>query len=111
VLFEDLHLRYYTDAQQRQQAALSPDERTSDFSEVVAGLSREEARYEAARCYSCGNCFFCDGCLGACPEDAISKRSDEPGYRIDYARCTGCQACFLQCPCHAMEMVSAGGAR
>jgi len=111
VLFDDLHLRYYTDAQQRQQATLPPEQRTSDFSEVMAGLSEKEARYEAARCYSCGNCFFCDGCLGACPEDAISKIGRERGYQIDYDRCTGCQACFLQCPCHAMEMVSAGATR
>ena len=34
---------------------------------------REEAVYEAGRCLSCGNCFECDGCLGACPEDAVIK--------------------------------------
>jgi NADPH-dependent glutamate synthase beta subunit-like oxidoreductase len=105
VYFEDLHLRYYTDAQQRQQQALPPDQRTDDFREVVAGLSQQEARYEAARCYSCGNCFECDGCLGACPEFAITKLGPGQGYAIDYDHCTGCSACFLQCPCHAMEMI------
>ncbi|NNJ64006.1 MAG: NAD(P)-binding protein, partial [Xanthomonadales bacterium] len=64
VHFEDLHLRYYTEAQQRQQASLPPEQRTTDFREVMAGLTRQEARYEAARCYSCGNCFECDGCFG-----------------------------------------------
>ena len=39
----------------------------------VAGLTADEARYEAGRCLSCGNCFECDGCLGACPEDAVIK--------------------------------------
>ncbi|MBT8060978.1 MAG: NAD(P)-binding protein [Gammaproteobacteria bacterium] len=105
VHFEDLHLRYYTEAQQRQQASLPPEQRTTDFREVMAGLTRQEARYEAARCYSCGNCFECDGCFGACPENAIVILGPGKGYEINYDRCTGCQACFLQCPCHAMEMV------
>ena len=26
-------------------------------------------------------------------------------YRFDYDRCTGCGACFEQCPVHAIEMV------
>ena len=26
-----------------------------------------------SRCLSCGNCFECDGCFGACPEDAVIK--------------------------------------
>jgi NADPH-dependent glutamate synthase beta subunit-like oxidoreductase len=105
VHFEDLHLRYYTDAQQRRQAMLPPEQRTSDFREVTAGLSEKEARFEAARCYSCGNCFECDGCFGACPEDAIIRLGRGKRYEINYDLCTGCQACVLQCPCNAMEMV------
>jgi NADPH-dependent glutamate synthase beta subunit-like oxidoreductase len=108
VHFEQLNLRYYTDAQQRQQAALPPEQRTADFREVVAGLTEQEARYEAARCYSCGNCFECDGCFGACPENAIIKLGKGKRYSIDYELCTGCQACYLQCPCHAIEMVGTG---
>ena len=107
VYFEDLHLRYYTDAQQRQQAMVAPEHRTGDFREVTSGLSQKEARFEAARCYSCGNCFECDGCFGACPEDAIIRLGRGKGYDINYAVCTGCQACVLQCPCNAMEMISA----
>jgi len=107
--FDALHLHYYTDAQQRQQASLSPKHRTGDFREVTAGLSEKEARFEAARCYSCGNCFECDGCFGACPESAIIKLGKGKRYEINYDLCTGCQACFLQCPCHAIEMVQSGG--
>jgi len=105
VNFDALHLRYYTDAQQRQQSSLPPEHRTSDFREVTAGLSAREAQFEAARCYSCGNCFECDGCFGACPEEAIMKLGKGKRYEINYDLCTGCQACFLQCPCHAIEMV------
>lgn len=108
VYFGDLKLRYYTEAQRRLERALEPAARTRDFREIVAGLDQREAVYEAARCYSCGNCFECDGCFGACPEDAIVKLGKGRRYRIDYDRCTGCQACVLQCPCNAMQMVPAG---
>ena len=105
VTFDKLHLNYLTDAQRRQQRSIAPEERTEDFREVTAGLDREEAIYESARCYSCGNCFECDGCYGACPENAIIKLGKGQGYAVRYELCTGCRACFLQCPCHAIEMV------
>ena len=87
-------------------ARASPEERISDFGEVVGGLSAREAVYEAGRCLSCGNCFECDGCLGACPEDAVIKLGVGHRYRFDYDRCTGCGVCFEQCPVHAIEMIA-----
>ncbi|PVZ71712.1 NAD(P)-binding protein [Pelagibaculum spongiae] len=101
---EKLHLWYRTLAPQQQQPALTPEQR-NDFSEVVGGLTAEQALFESARCYSCGNCFECDGCYGSCPEGAIQKLGKGNGYKIDYQRCTGCSACYDQCPCHAIEMV------
>jgi NADPH-dependent glutamate synthase beta subunit-like oxidoreductase len=107
--FDLLHLWYFGDAARRRQPELAPDERVADFTEVIGGLSVEEASYEAGRCLSCGNCFECDGCLGACPEDAVIKLGTGHRYRFDYDRCTGCGACFEQCPVHAIEMVVEGG--
>jgi NADPH-dependent glutamate synthase beta subunit-like oxidoreductase len=107
--FDALHLWYFGDAARRQQPELAPQERVADFGEVVGGLSVEEATYEARRCLSCGNCFECDGCLGACPETAVVKLGVGHRYRFDYDRCTGCGACFEQCPVHAIEMVSERG--
>jgi NADPH-dependent glutamate synthase beta subunit-like oxidoreductase len=104
--FDKLNLWYFGDAARRQQPELSPEERVTDFDEIVGGLSAEEAVYEAGRCLSCGNCFECDGCLGACPEDAVIKLGVGERYRFDYDRCTGCGACFGQCPVHAIEMVA-----
>ncbi|MGI9294179.1 MAG: 4Fe-4S binding protein, partial [Pseudomonadales bacterium] len=74
-------------------------------------LSEAEARYESQRCLSCGNCFECDGCYGACPDNAIIKLGVGNGYRYDFDLCTGCAVCFEQCPCHAIEMIAepAGG--
>ncbi len=107
--FEKLHLWYFGDNARREQPQLAPEERVSDFGEVVAGLSAQEAVYEASRCLSCGNCFECDGCLGACPEDAVIKLGEGHRYRFDYDRCTGCGACFEQCPVHAIEMIPEPG--
>jgi NADPH-dependent glutamate synthase beta subunit-like oxidoreductase len=103
---DDLKLWYSTDAAARKQSRLGDDERVTSFEEVTKGLSREEATYEAKRCLSCGNCFECDGCLGACPSDAIIKLGKGRRYRFDYERCTGCAVCFEQCPAHAIQMVA-----
>jgi NADPH-dependent glutamate synthase beta subunit-like oxidoreductase len=99
-----LNTWYFTDAGRRSQPERAPDERVGDFTEVVGGLTGQQATYEAGRCLSCGNCFECDGCLGACPEDAVIKLGPGHRYRFDYDRCTGCGTCYEQCPVHAIEM-------
>lgn len=103
--FEKLHVWYYTDAAQRPQGHLDIKRRQSSFEEVVGGLSQKEALYEAKRCLSCGNCYECDGCYGACPEDAIIKLGPGKRYLYNYDLCTGCAVCFEQCPCHAIELI------
>jgi NADPH-dependent glutamate synthase beta subunit-like oxidoreductase len=108
--FEQLHVWYDTDAAQRRQDSVEIEKRAFGFEEVVKGLSEAEAGYEAKRCLSCGNCFECDGCFGACPEQAIIKLGPGKRYRYDYALCTGCAVCFEQCPCHAIEMNPEPGA-
>jgi NADPH-dependent glutamate synthase beta subunit-like oxidoreductase len=109
VAFGELNLWYFGDAARRQQPEAEPEERTADFGEVLGGLSEREAAYEAQRCLSCGNCCECDGCLGACPEDAVIKLGPGHRYRFDYDKCTGCGACYEQCPVHAIEMVPEEG--
>src|SRR6266568_1269068 len=105
VSFSDLNLWYFGDAARRQQPEAEPQVRIADFGEVLGGLSEQEATYEARRCLSCGNCCECDGCLGACPEDAVIKLGPGHRYEFDYDRCTGCGACYEQCPVHSIEMV------
>jgi NADPH-dependent glutamate synthase beta subunit-like oxidoreductase len=103
--FEKLHVWYYTDAAQRPQGHVELAQRRLGFEEVVGGLNQRDAVFEAKRCLSCGNCFECDGCFGACPEHAVIKLGPGKRYRYDYALCTGCAVCYEQCPCHAIEMV------
>ena len=103
--YKKLHMWYKTDAPQKEQDKLTPEIAIQNFDEVNAGLSEKEARYEAQRCLSCGNCFECDGCFGACPEDAIIKLGKGNRYKFNYDACTGCAVCYEQCPCHAIEMI------
>jgi NADPH-dependent glutamate synthase beta subunit-like oxidoreductase len=105
VTFGMLHLPVYSDAEQRSQDTLGMAERVSGFEEVVSGFTEKQARYEAQRCLSCGNCFECDHCYAACPEQAIIKLGPTRRYLFDYGKCTGCAVCFDQCPCHAIEIV------
>lgn len=105
VTAEQLHVWYRTQADARRQVHVKPEIAATGFEEIVAGLSEEEARYEAQRCYSCGNCFECDGCFGACPEEAILKLGKGNRYKFKYDLCTGCGVCYEQCPCHAIDMV------
>jgi NADPH-dependent glutamate synthase beta subunit-like oxidoreductase len=105
VSFDMLHLPVYSDAARSEQPALPSSRRVDGFAEVLAGLSEPEAFYEAQRCLSCGNCFECDQCYAACPEQAIEKLGPGRRYRYLYDRCTGCAVCFHSCPCHAIEMI------
>jgi formate dehydrogenase beta subunit len=105
---DKLHLPVYSDANPSSQKTLDVSERVHSFAEITAGLTEAQARYEAKRCLSCGNCFECDGCYAACPEKAILKLGTGLRYRFDYAKCTGCAVCFEQCPCHAIEMIPEG---
>lgn len=102
---ESLHLWYHTDEFSKPQFSLPVEERMTSFEEVVAGFTPEEGIYEAARCYSCGHCFECDGCYAACPVGAITRLGKGQRYALDDERCTGCGACMLQCPTHAIQMV------
>jgi len=104
--FSDLNLPLFLDAGQSRPSAL-PVEQREGFTEVVATISDQEARYEADRCLSCGNCFECDNCLAACPEQAITRLDDGQHYAVNLDLCTGCAVCFDQCPCSAITMQEA----
>ena len=106
---EKLHLWYRTHAPKVEQERIPLDEREGSFEEVMQNLSEDDALFEARRCLSCGNCFECDGCYGACPQDAVIKLGPGKRYEFDFDKCTGCAVCFEQCPCHAIEMIDEPG--
>ncbi len=103
--FDMLRLWYHAEAKRRGQSTIDLDGRRHTFDEVVAGLDPTAARYEAQRCLSCGNCFECDGCYSACPEQAVIKLGPGRRYEYDLDKCTGCAICYDQCPCGAITMI------
>jgi formate dehydrogenase beta subunit len=106
VAFNQLHLPIYADTAVAVQRQLDVRDRLEQgFAEITAGLTAGEALHEAKRCLSCGNCFECDQCYAACPEEAIIKLGPGKRYSFDLDRCTGCGVCFEQCPCHAIDMI------
>jgi NADPH-dependent glutamate synthase beta subunit-like oxidoreductase len=102
--FEMLRLWYHAEAKKCGQHTIDLGRRRHTFDEVVAGLDPAAARYEAERCLSCGNCFECDGCYSACPEQAVIKLGTGERYEYDLTKCTGCAICYDQCPCGAITM-------
>ncbi len=101
--YEQMNLPIYSDALRAIQNELPVDERIG-FEEVAQGLDEKTATHEAKRCLACGNCYECDNCYAACPEGAITKLGVGLGYQVNLALCTGCAACYEQCPCHAIDM-------
>ncbi len=101
----ELNLPLFLDAGRSRPSEL-PVELRQGFAEVVGGIDPRQARYESDRCLSCGNCFECDNCLAACPEQAVIKLGKGRKYEVDFTLCTGCAVCFDQCPCHAIEMIA-----
>jgi 2-oxoacid:acceptor oxidoreductase delta subunit (pyruvate/2-ketoisovalerate family) len=104
VAFSELNTWYYTDAPHEMRPRLDAARRTSDFAEVVGGLSTETALYEARRCLSCGNCIGCDNCIAVCPDNAVVRIEGAHGYAIDLDYCKGCGLCAQECPCGAIAM-------
>ena len=89
--FEMLHLWYHAEAKKRGAEHDRPRAAAPDLRRGRRRARRPTAaRYEAQRCLSCGNCFECDGCYSACPEQAVIKLGPGNRYRYDYDQCTGC---------------------
>lgn len=82
--------------------------RARDFSETNAGLSRQEALDEAARCYECGVCNNCELCQIYCSEAAIHRDPLGGHLVIDLDHCKGCGVCATECPRGAITMERLG---
>jgi NADPH-dependent glutamate synthase beta subunit-like oxidoreductase/Pyruvate/2-oxoacid:ferredoxin oxidoreductase delta subunit len=62
----------------------------------AAAAQTNAALAEAARCFSCGECTFCDNCFNYCPDMAVRRVAG--GYAIAGDYCKGCGLCVRECP-------------
>lgn len=77
-------------------------DRLSSFDEVQHPLSTKDAQTEAARCFTCGTCIYCDNCYFYCPDMAITKLDN--GYEVKTDYCKGCGLCVAECPTGSIHM-------
>jgi 2-oxoacid:acceptor oxidoreductase gamma subunit (pyruvate/2-ketoisovalerate family) len=97
----DIRIDHFARAHPAREFAMPLGARAHQFDEVNRGLA---SALESHRCFSCGDCTFCDTCLVYCPEGIIHRTAT--GYEIDYTYCKGCGICVTECPRSAMEMTS-----
>lgn len=97
--FRGLNPVFFKRSERLEPISRTAHERCLDFDEVVQGLSMEEARAEAGRCFSCGTCTLCGSCWYFCPDACVSLKKDG-GKRVafDLNFCKGCGLCAASCP-------------
>ncbi len=99
---EVINTCYYDSQARVNQLTVSAQERLKNFNETQLNFSVDKALQEVERCFSCGNCIFCDSCFYHCPDMAIIKT--EHGYKVKEDFCKGCGLCVKECPTGSIRM-------
>jgi NADPH-dependent glutamate synthase beta subunit-like oxidoreductase/Pyruvate/2-oxoacid:ferredoxin oxidoreductase delta subunit len=102
VSFDVINTNYHVRAPRETQQLVGAADRRASFDEVELGLPLDEVLAESQRCFSCGNCTFCDNCFYYCPDIAIKKESN--GYSVNGDYCKGCGLCVKECPTGSIVM-------
>ena len=105
VTFEELNTAYFEPMQRVDRDRAPVASRIRDFREVNKGLSRQQARHEAERCFNCGTCNECENCYVFCPDVSILRNMKKLKHDINYDYCKGCGICFAECPRNAISLV------
>ncbi len=100
--FAVINTDYHPLADRHRPANAEVAARLQNFDEVQQPLAQDEAIAEAARCFSCGTCIYCDNCYFYCPDMAITKFERGYGVKTDY--CKGCGLCVAECPTGSISM-------
>lgn len=93
---------YYDNLPRENQGIVSAAERLKNFNETQLNFSVDEALHESTRCFSCGNCIFCDNCMYYCPDMAITRI--DQAYAVSSDFCKGCGLCVNECPTGSIAM-------
>ena len=102
VTVDVINTHYHPQTTRAQQQLVPAAERQTNFDEVELALPGGEVNAEAQRCFSCGNCTFCDNCYYYCPDMAIKRENG--GYSVNDDYCKGCGLCVRECPTGAIIM-------
>ena len=102
VPYSVINTYYYPEVKRHRAINSDVSVRLQNFQEVQQALSNEAAIAESNRCFSCGNCTYCDSCYFHCPDMAISKL--EKGYAVKTDYCKGCGLCVAECPTGSIAM-------
>lgn len=102
ISFDVINTHYHPPAARAKQQLVPVAARQTSFEEVELALPGDEALAESQRCFSCGNCTFCDNCYFYCPDMAIKQQKD--GYSVNDDFCKGCGLCVRECPTGAIIM-------
>jgi len=73
-----------------------------------------QGSYPEVKCFSASiACMHCldPACVNACPEGAISKRTEDGAVIVDRDKCVGCRTCLEICPFEAPTFGSDGKMR
>jgi len=104
VKFEEMNLVFYEPAERVKTPELSLQDRIKMLdAEEVLGISLENVKKEAERCFSCGYCRECGLCWLFCPDASIDLK-DKGKPEFDYDYCKGCGICSNECPCGVITM-------
>ena len=68
VSFDRINTAYQETHRHTPQQTVDVSARLTNFDEVQRALTADEAQREAARCFSCGTCIYCDNCYFYCPD-------------------------------------------
>ncbi|HOC44316.1 MAG TPA: NAD(P)-binding protein [Thermoanaerobaculales bacterium] len=103
VLRDRMKLDWYEPRARASRRVMAPEERLArPEQEVDAGLTRDDALAEAARCMSCGKCFGCEACWMYCQNNCFVKVQQPlhgSFYTVKLEVCDGCKKCWEECPC------------
>ena len=103
--FAMLHLPVFSDADTTAQRELPHAARTKDSPRSSPGSARRRRGARRSAASAAATASSATTATPPAPRTRSSSSGRASGYRFDYAKCTGCAACFEQCPCHAIDMI------
>jgi 2-oxoacid:acceptor oxidoreductase gamma subunit (pyruvate/2-ketoisovalerate family) len=96
--FKDLNVAYFHKAFRAHMTELPIEARSSNFTEIISGLSKNKAIEEAERCFQCGQCTLCENCYIFCPDVAIRFDMNGSSLALTNEFCKECGICIEECP-------------